>query len=63
MTKGELKKALNSNDLPDNTEVLLSVGKLFNEDGDVVWATIDIVDDDEKYGEPLLIGAGKIVTE
>ena len=60
MTKGELKKALDENKLPDDTEILISVKKYF--DGEATWDEIDFVDGTEN-GPPILIGLGKTVME
>ena len=58
MTKGELKKALNENMLPDDTEVLVSTGKYH--DSEPTWDEILYVDGTEN-GPPILIGLGDTV--
>ena len=59
MTKGELKKALEENNLPDDSEVLIAGGErngesTWNESGDV---------DETGNGVPILIGMGRIIME
>lgn len=60
MTKGELKKALNENTLPDDTEVLISTKKYHDEEA--TWDEISFVDGTNN-GEPILIGLGETVME
>jgi len=60
MTKGELIKALQENELPDDTEVLISVKKYF--EGEATWNEIEYVDKTEN-GAPILIGLGETVME
>ena len=60
MTKGDLKRLLRANKLPDDTEVLISVKKFFN--GEATWAEIGSVDGTEN-GPPILIGIGDEVME
>jgi len=60
MTKGELIKALQENELPDDTEVLISVKKYF--EGEATWDEIEYVDGTEN-GVPILIGLGETVME
>ena len=58
MDKGELKRLLAENLLPDNTEVLISVGKYH--EGEATWDEIKNVDGTEN-GAPILIGLGETV--
>ena len=58
MTKGNLKKALAENQLPDDTEVFINVSKYFS--GEATWDDIDDVDGTE-HGAPILIELGKTV--
>lgn len=60
MTKGELKKALAENELPDDTEVLISTKKYHDEEA--TWDEISFVDGTE-HGPPILIGLGDTVME
>lgn len=60
MTKGELIKALQENELSDDTEVLISVKKYFK--GEATWDEIKNVDGTEN-GAPILIGLGKTIME
>ena len=61
MTKGELKKALAENLLPDDSEVFVATEKRL--DGEAVWWNeIDYVDETDN-GAPIIIGAGELVME
>ena len=60
MTKGELKKHLEQNNLSDDTEVLVSVKKYH--DGEATWDEIEGVDR-TLHGAPILIYLGKTVME
>jgi len=60
MTKGELKRRLEENELPDDTEVLIFTKKYHNEEA--AWDEISFVDG-TKDGPPILIGLGDTVTE
>ena len=59
MTKGELKKALEENLLPDDSEVLIAVGER-NEES--TWNEIDYVDGTDN-GVPIIIGMGRMIME
>ena len=59
MTKGELKKALDENLLPDDSEVLIAVGER-NEES--TWNEIGYVDETGN-GVPILIGTGRMIME
>lgn len=56
MNKAELIEALSTNQLPDNTEVLINVSKYF--DGEFTWDEIAHVDGTEN-GAPILLKVGK----
>lgn len=60
VTKGELKKALAENELPDWLHVLVSVNKYH--DGEATWDEISKVDGTEE-GSPILIYLGDTVME
>ena len=60
MTKGELKKALEENLLPDDSEMLIAVGE--SRDEEHTWNEIAYVDE-TKNGIPILIGVGRMVME
>ena len=60
MTKGELKKALMENGLPDDTEVVISVKKYH--EGEATWDEISGVDRTVD-GPPILIYLGDTVME
>ena len=58
MTKIELIGALTMNELPGDTEVLVSVKKYHNDK--VTWDEVEAVDKTE-HGAPILIHLGKTV--
>jgi len=60
MTKIELIEALVMNQLPGDTEVLISTKKYH--DGEATWDEISFVDGTEN-GPPILIGLGETVME
>jgi len=60
MTKGELKKLLEQNNLPDDTEVLVSVKKYH--EGEAMWDEIKEIDR-TWHGAPILIYLGETVME
>jgi len=51
MTKGELKKALEENNLPDDSEVFIAVE---HREGEYIWYDIGFVDGTDN-GAPILI--------
>lgn len=58
MDKVGLIKALLANQLPDDTEVLINVGKYHDGGGEATWDEIGSVDETE-HGVPILIWLGK----
>jgi len=60
MTKGELKKLLEENLLPDDIEILVSTKKYH--EGEATWDEINCVDGTHN-GVPILIHLGSTVME